>query len=287
MPASTQSIREIVAIQTSAATVLQRFDIDICLHADESLEQACAGLQLSVEQVLEKLADAAASEHGAVAVDPAGYSLSRLIQHIVRTHHQYLRRELPRLAEAAQKLAGKHDPRAPEFVMIEKLVEELRADLLDHLQKEEQVLFSYIAAMDQDAKVASSPPRARFGTLAQPVSTMIREHKSAERIVAALRSLTNGFAPQEWACPVHSAFYAGLRAFEADLGQHVHLEDNILFPRALALEAELNRRGRKTKRRWQAANLYLNHAALSTKSSPPRMGRTQPHQEGRSDETLL
>jgi regulator of cell morphogenesis and NO signaling len=243
MPTSTQSIREIVASQPSAAIILQRFDIDLCLHADESLNHACAGLQLSVDQVLEKLSDAAANEHGAVPADLASYSLSRLIQHIVRAHHQYVRRELPRLAEVAHILAGKHDYRAPELAKIKKLLDELRVDMLAHLQKEEQVLFPFIAEMDQDSTASCSPPRACFRTVAQPVSMMIREHESAEGLVATMRSLTNGFTPQKGACPIHIALYAGLCEFETDLRQHVHLEDDVLFPRAIELEAELNRRG--------------------------------------------
>lgn len=126
---------------------------------------------------------------------------------------------------------------------IENLLDELRVDMFAHLQKEEQVLFPFIAEMDQDSKVSCSPPRDCLRTVAQPVSTMIREHESAEGLVATMRSLTNGFAPQKWACPIHFAFYAGLREFEADLRQHVHLEDDVLFPRAIELEAELNRRG--------------------------------------------
>ena len=125
MPTSTQSIREIVSNQSSAAAVLQRFDIDLCSRADESLKQACAELQLSVDQVLEKLSDAAANEPGAEPADLASYSMSRLIQHIVRTHHQYVRRELPRLAEMAHKVAGKHGDRAPELRKIERLLDEL------------------------------------------------------------------------------------------------------------------------------------------------------------------
>jgi regulator of cell morphogenesis and NO signaling len=242
MPTSTQSIREIVSTQTSAAAVLQRFDIDLCSSADTSLEQACAELQLSVDQVLEKLADAAVDEHGPAGDDLAGYSLGRLIQHIVRTHHQYVRRELPRLAEMACNLAGRIGDRAPALKSIGSLLEELRADLFTHLEKEEHVLFPFIAAMDQDSDGTSTTPRACFRTVAQPVRMMMLEHESAGSIVAELRLLTNEFQPPRWACPTHVALYAGLREFEADLRRHVHLEDDLLFPRAIALESTLRER---------------------------------------------
>jgi regulator of cell morphogenesis and NO signaling len=240
MPTSTQSIREIVSAQPSAATVLERFAIDPCANADTSLEQACGELQLSVDQVLEKLA--AADEQGTRSDDFAGYSLSSLIQHIVRTHHLYVRRELPRLAEMARKLAGKIGDRAPGLKSIGSLLDELRADLCAHLEKEEHVLFPYIAAMDQDSSGTCATARACFRTVAQPVRMMMLEHESAGSILAELRLLTNEYQPPRWACPTHVALYAGLREFEADLRKHVHLEDEILFPRAIALESTLSER---------------------------------------------
>jgi regulator of cell morphogenesis and NO signaling len=242
MPTLTQSIRDIVSSQSSAAAVLQRFDIDLCSRADESLKQACMELQLSVDQVLEKLSDAAAKETGAVPADLASYSLNRLIQHIVRTHHQYVRCELPRLVEMAHKLNGKHGDRAPELKEVETLLDALHAEIFAHLQKEEQVLFPFIAQMEEETAWFASPVRACFQTVAQPVSMMAREHESAEGLVALMRRLTHEFRTPAWACPTHIALYAGLNQFECDLRQHVHLEDDILFPRAIEMESSLNQR---------------------------------------------
>lgn len=242
MPTSIQTIREIVSAQPSAAAILQRFDIDLCSHADESLKQACAELQLSVEQVLEKLTDAAAEEHGAKPIDPSSYSLSRLIQHIVRNHHQSVRRELPRLSEMAHKVAIKQGDRAPELKEAERLIDELRADMLAHLQKEEQALFPFIAEMDQEHAAAFSAPPTHFRAVTRPVSMMKREHDAAEKLVGEIRSVTHGFDAPDWACPTHVALFAGLRGFADDLRQHLRLENDLLFPRALELETELNHR---------------------------------------------
>lgn len=242
MPTLTQSIREIVSSQSSAAAVLQRFDIDLCSRADESLKQACAELQLSIDQVLEKLSDAAAKENGAAPADLASYSLNRLIQHIVRRHHQYIRCELPRLIEMARKLAGKHGDRAPELKEIETLLYALHAEMVAHLHKEEQVLFPFIAQMEEEAAGFASPAHACFPTVSQPVSMMMREHESAEGLVAQMRRLTNDFTAPAWACPTHIALYAGLNQFERDLRQHVHLENDILFPRAIEMESALKQR---------------------------------------------
>ena len=239
MPTSTQSVREIIAKHPSAAKIFQRFDINLCSQAEKSLDGACAELQLSVDQVLEKLADAETQELGGPPVDPASISIGRLIQHIVRVHHQYVRQELPRLAEMAQKLAAKRSDRAPELKNIEELLEELRTDMFAHIQREEQVLFPFISQMDQESIVAYPPSHACFRSVTHPIFMMEQEHESADHIVAELIRLTNHFEPPSWACATHIALFSGLREFEADLKQHVHLENDVLFPRAIQLEAAL------------------------------------------------
>jgi|ERR1039457_3382999 regulator of cell morphogenesis and NO signaling len=242
MPASTQSIREIVATHPSSAQIFARFDIDLCSQADHSLDEACAALQLSVDQVLEKLSDAETQERGAAIPDPASLSVSRLIQHIVRVHHQSVRQELPRLTEMAQTLAGKRSDRSPALRNVAGLVEDLRADMFAHIQKEEQVLFPFIAQMDQKMIVAYPPDHACFRSVTHPVFIMVQEHEAADHTVRKLRQLTSGFETPDWACATHIALFDGLKAFESDLKQHVNLENNFLFPRAIELEAELNRR---------------------------------------------
>jgi len=242
MPSATESIREILTTQPSAAGIFHRFDIDLCSQADLSLERACQELQLSIDQVLEKLADAEAQERGGLTVDPAILSLSRLVQHIVRVHHQRVRQDLPRLAELAQKLADKRSDRAPELAQVAELVERLRAEMVAHIQKEEQVLFPFIADMDQKSIVAYPPADPCFRSIAHPILMMEQEHESADHIVAELVRLTHHFEPPSWACPTHIALFSGLRDLEADLRQHVHLENDILFPRAIQRESELNAR---------------------------------------------
>jgi regulator of cell morphogenesis and NO signaling len=240
MATASQSIREIVSKQSSAAAILQRFEIDLCLHAEESLKQACANLQLSIDQVLEKLSEAEEKENGDLRTNVAGYSLSRLIQHVVRTHHQYVRSELPRLAEMANKLVGEHGDGAPELKQVENLINALHAELLAHICKEEQVLFPFIAQLDQEPEGRVTLNGACFETVTQPVSKMVREHQSVENLAAEMRTLTNGFSVPAWACPTYIALYAGLNQFDADLRQHLHVESEILFPRAIEMESALS-----------------------------------------------
>ena len=240
MATATQSVREIVASQASAASVLQRFEIDLCSSANQSLTEACSSQQLSVEQVLEKLAAAEADQNGAPPTDPASMSLEKLVQHIVRRHHRLVRQEMPRLAAIAHKLATRHGERAPQLIPIDRLMDQLQGEMIAHIEKEENVLFPYIVHLDQRVgqhlELARPPASACFRRVTQPVRVMMNEHENALGILAQLRELTNGFTAPEWACANHVSFHTGLRAFEKDLKQHIYLEDEVLFPRAVELE---------------------------------------------------
>jgi regulator of cell morphogenesis and NO signaling len=240
MPTSKQTIRDIVATHATAFAVLKCFEIDLCSHANEPLDEACSKLQLSVDQVIEKLEDAVARESEEVLQDPTSLSISHLIQHIVRVHHMRVRQELPRLAEMAHKLAVKHGDHAPELEKVDSLVEDLRGEMTVHIEKEEHILFPFISQMDEGLPVRCSPEQACFSSVRQPIRMMMREHDSANKILAKLHTMTNGFESPDWACPTHLALYAGLRAFESGLKQHEYLENDVLFPRAIEIEATMN-----------------------------------------------
>lgn len=162
MPTATQSIREIVTAEPSAAAVFERFEIDLCSQADAQLERVCATLQLSVDQVLEKLSDAESQAHGALAPDVESYSMTRLIQHIVRTHHQTVRQELPRFAELSRRIAGKHGEKAPQYKAVATLIEQLRDEMFAHLEKEEQVLSHTSSAWRKLQKIVRLRPMPAF-----------------------------------------------------------------------------------------------------------------------------
>jgi len=242
MSTATQSIREIVTSRPSAASIFHRFDIDLCMQADLSLEAACRELQLSVDQVLEKLADAEIERPGGLAFDPLDVFLGRLIQHIVRVYHRRVRQDLPALAEMASKVAATQRDRDPALVKVAELVEELRSEMYAHIEKEEQVLFPFISQMDQESIISYPPAHACFRSVAHPIFMMEQEHECAGHIMSELVRLTNHFAAPSWACATHIALFSGLSEFEADLTQHVHLENDVLFPRAIQLETEIKAR---------------------------------------------
>lgn len=243
MTTATQTIREIIGAHPSAASVLQRFDIDVCTRSNELLMEVCGDLQLSVEQVLEKLESGAASEPGAESADPAGFSTSRLIRHIVRVHHRTVRQELPRLVALAHAVHARYGERALELSEVERLVAQLHAELSEHIHKEEQVLFPYIAQVAEAPLLAFRPSQPCFSRVGQPVFMMAQEHERAKRLIAEVRSMTDDFKPPVWACSTFIALYAGLRAASDDLNEHFRLENDVLFPRAIEIEAELLKAG--------------------------------------------
>ncbi len=123
---------------------------------------------------------------------------------------------------------------------IAELLGEMRAGMFSHIQKEEQVLFPFIAQMDQGSVAIYPPAHACFRSVSYPVFMMVQEHETIDYILAEFRRLTHGFEPPTRACVTHIALIAGFRAFEIDHAQHVHLENDVLFPRAIQMEAELN-----------------------------------------------
>ncbi|HEV2172619.1 MAG TPA: hemerythrin domain-containing protein, partial [Nitrospira sp.] len=145
-------------------------------------------------------------------------------------------------AAMASKLAEKRMDRSPELVKVADLVEALRAEMYAHIEKEEQVLFPFIAQMDQEAQIDYPSAHPCFRSVAHPIFIMEQEHESAGHLLGELIRVTSHFQIPSWACATHSALFSGLREFEVDFRQHVHLENDVLFPRAIQLEAELKAR---------------------------------------------
>ncbi len=164
-------------------------------------------------------------------------SMEEITVHIVATHHAYVRRELPRLALLAEKVVHRHGAARAELPAIQAALATLDKELIDHLAKEEAVLFPYIVQSERASVKGSARPAACFDTVARPIAMMTEEHDAAGALMATMRRLSSDFTPPEDACPTYRAFYDGLKEFEQDLHQHIHLENNILFPRALQMES--------------------------------------------------
>jgi regulator of cell morphogenesis and NO signaling len=236
MTATTQTVREIALEQPTAIRVFERFGIDYCCGGRKPLAEACAAGNLEVDSVIAALEEAE-KKPGTEVENWAERTLESLSSHIVAKHHAYVKGELPRLAQLAQKVVNRHGSTRPELPVIANTLAQLDEELTQHLAKEEAVLFPYIAGLERSVSIGTPRPRSCFGTVANPIAMMTQEHDAAGSLLSEIRRLTGNFSTPEDACPTFHAFYDGLREFEQDLHQHIHLENNILFPRAIELES--------------------------------------------------
>lgn len=227
-------LADIVIEKPATAQVFASRDIDYCCHGRRPLRDACEEAGLPLHDIMAELTDLDESDD-AVDRGPDHDDIGALIGHVVSTHHTYLRRELPRLAELMDKVVAAHGQRHPEVVDVATLLRELTDDMMPHLDKEERVLFPLTIQL----LGAVEPTSFHCGKLANPLSVMLAEHDTVGELLSALRARTDAYQPPADACPTFHALYAGLADLEADVHRHVHLENNVLFPAIAAAEARL------------------------------------------------
>ncbi len=237
MTTTTRTVRDIALENPAAVRVFEKYGIDYCCGGRVPLDEACAKKNLNVDEVIASLEATSASSISGDK-DWASKSLADLAAHIVETHHAYVTRELPRLNALAGKVVNRHGDTRLELPAIQAKLAELGEELITHQGKEEVVLFPYIGKLEQYVSGSGKKPRDCFGTIAHPIAMMTKDHDVAGNLMAEIRDLGQDYTPPEGACPTFRAFYQGLREFEQDLHRHIHLENNILFPRALELEEE-------------------------------------------------
>lgn len=221
-----RSLGDLVAEVPGRAAVLERLGLDYCCHGRRSLAEACADVGLEpavVAAELETRGERPALDH---PLEPAP-----LTDHIEAVHHRYLHEELPALDALATKVAEVHGARHPELTDVRRLVSELCADLEPHLLKEERILFPAIRALT--AGTRDFP----FGTVRSPIRMMSLEHDRAGELLAELRTTTNAYDVPADGCASYRMLYERLAHLEADTHRHIHLENNVLFPAAIALES--------------------------------------------------
>ncbi|HZT68482.1 MAG TPA: iron-sulfur cluster repair di-iron protein [Terriglobia bacterium] len=232
-----RTVAEIALEKPEAAAVFEKLGIDYCCGGKKPLEAACQAAGLNASQVVSLIENAGAEgESRAEAGNWSEQSLASLVDHIVQKHHAYCRSECLRLEPLLAKVISKHGEHHPELAEVQDLFSQLRDELSMHMMKEEHMLFPYIIGLEEAVKNQTAPPRAPFGTVHNPVRMMVQEHDDAGDLTKQIRSLTRNFTPPEDACNSYRVLYQGLEAFEADLHQHIHLENNLLFPRAIAME---------------------------------------------------
>lgn len=228
---ATATVGQLVAERPARARVFENLGIDYCCGGKKTIEEVCQKKGLDATSVLQVLAaaEAAGADNGQQQ-DWLTAPLTELCDHIVQTHHAYLQQELPRLSQLVEKVAGVHGENHPELKEVRYTFALLRAELSEHMMKEERILFPMIKDME-----AGRAEAMHCGTIDRPIAVMEDEHDRAGAALEQIRKLTNDYALPEGACGSYQVMLSGLAELEVDMHQHVHKENNILFPRAMKL----------------------------------------------------
>jgi regulator of cell morphogenesis and NO signaling len=236
---TTKTVREIALEAPLTTKVFENYKIDYCCGGHRPFLDACRTAGADAENVLRELSVYLESpaETELDWVKTAG--LNKLIDYIVDKHHVYTQYEINNLTPLMAKVANRHGENHPELYELERLFGDLCDDLAPHMMKEEKHLFPYIYDMENYKIKQSRFPMAGFGTVKNPVGVMMREHDTVGDILRQMREITDDYKIPEGACPSYTALLTRLDALEKDLHQHIHLENNVLFPKAVELENEI------------------------------------------------
>jgi regulator of cell morphogenesis and NO signaling len=229
-------VGQIAAQQPAAVRVFEKYGIDFCCGGHRRLDEVCQEKGVSADALVAEL-DAAARQIQPAETDWANAGLAALIAHIVNKHHEFLKSEMPVIGARLNKVVAAHGERHGEVLLpLQDVLAELGAELSAHMQKEEMILFPAIEELEAAQSEGRQPVLPPFGTVQNPIRMMVYEHDNAGDALAQMRRLTQDYALPQDACNTWRALYHELRQLEADLHVHIHLENNVLFPRAVRLE---------------------------------------------------
>ncbi len=232
-----KTVGELAAENPAVPRVFEKLGIDYCCGGGSTLEEACRAAGVPLREVEESMQTAVEQARAAAPQrDWKTEPLAALMEHIRNTHHQFTRAEVARLGPLFDKVCAAHGTNHPELERLRATFGGLSAELTMHLMKEERILFPYIAQMEEAAAQKAAPPPPPFGSVRNPVAMMVQEHDGAGEALREMRAASHGFTAPPDACASYRALYQALVEFEADLHQHIHLENNILFPRAVEME---------------------------------------------------
>ncbi len=233
-----KTIRDIALEAPATTRIFEEFKIDYCCGGRRSIEDVCASSGIDPRVLIDRIETAILdSSSQAELAHPEDQTPSDLIDYILSKHHVFTAQEIERLTPLMAKVATRHGELHPELLQLKSLFIELTESLVPHMQKEEVVLFPYILQLEDAVKAGLSAPPSHFGTVRNPVGMMMAEHETDGERLRKMRELTNDYSLPEGACPSYTALFAGLEDLERDLHRHIHLENNVLFPAAVKLEA--------------------------------------------------
>lgn len=242
---TSKTVRELALELPQATRVFERLGIDYCCGGGRSLEEACAAAHVRVDEAERLLAETEQRLPEAGPDDAAWQRapLFGLIAHIIQKHHYFVRRELRRIEPLLARVIASHGEKHPELLEVQRQFRALGEEMIQHMMKEEQILFPYVTHLEESESRRQPVAPPRFGTATNPIRMMMYEHESAGSALRTIRAQTGDYRLPAGACAGFESLYQGLQEFEQDLHQHIHLENNILFPRTLELEEKVRSRG--------------------------------------------
>ncbi|HKW01985.1 MAG TPA: iron-sulfur cluster repair di-iron protein [Vicinamibacterales bacterium] len=233
------TLADIVTGDARTAVVFERSGLDYCCHGHQTLREAATDRGVPLSELVDQLASLGPRPDAAGA-PAATNDLAALANYVVDRHHRYVRETIPTISAWLEKLVARHSTRHAELAAIQLAFEELASELLSHMSKEEHLLFPYISALAAAEKAGAPLPSSPFGTILNPIRVMEEDHRDAGDHMSRIRLWSQSYDPPPDACRTYRLCYDALAHFEADLHQHVHLENHVLFPRAIALERALS-----------------------------------------------
>ncbi|USN45382.1 MAG: iron-sulfur cluster repair di-iron protein [Candidatus Woesearchaeota archaeon] len=234
-------ISELVTEDYRTASIFKKHGIDFCCGGKITLTKACEQKGINKTEIIEEIKKLNKEE--SKTNKPEDLELDSLAEHIVNKHHTYVRKRIPEIEPFLTKLVRVHGEKHPELQKTRKIFNEIKDELTTHMQKEESILFPYIKKLVQEKKEGNTIPQSPFGTIKNPIQMMEQEHEQAGNGFKEIRTITNNLIPPEDACNTYRVTFSMLAEFEDDLHRHIHLENNVLFPKAIELEDELLTRG--------------------------------------------
>ncbi len=232
------SVGEVVAIDYRTAAIFEKYGIDFCCKGHRSIDEACERKSIMTEEVMRDLKKHFSSEN-TDCPDYKSWPSAQLVDYIVEKHHRYVEETTPLISRYLEKLCKVHGARHPELFDVNRLFTESAVDLAQHMKKEELVLFPWIKGMDRADDKIEIKNLSDKEMIQQPVHMLMHEHENEGDRFKTIETLTNNYHVPDDGCSTYKVAYQMLREFQNDLHLHIHLENNILFPKAIEMEGKL------------------------------------------------
>ena len=231
----TTTIGDFVAKDYRTAAVFSKYGIDFCCKGHRTIDEVCSKKDINEPQLLSEL-NAVLDAKNDTENDFDSWSLDVLIDYIEKVHHRFVEEKTQILIPFLDKICSVHGENHPELLEINQIFNDSAKELASHMKKEELILFPFIKEMINATKSHGTIGKPFFETIKNPIAAMMSEHENEGERFRTIAALTNNYTPPEDACNTYKVTYAMLQEFEQDLHKHIHLESNILFPKAKALE---------------------------------------------------